>query len=183
MTVIALLNMVFGGYGMIVGLYGVTLAHAMFSSSLRMSAFSQLLHLLIVALGFSVLVLATGIIGLVAGISIFSLRPWARALSLLYGALFVVTGITSSVINNVASPDQSMVLAIATTLVIYLPYPIILYVVFYKPTWKATFTPVSAPVSSFRPRSTDTSLRTKTPSPPSGPPTPTSKKSGVGSRR
>jgi len=37
------------------------------------------------------LMLGTGIVGLIAGIGIFILRPWARSVSLVFGALSVVS--------------------------------------------------------------------------------------------
>jgi hypothetical protein len=148
MTAIAVLNIVFGGIGILNGLFQLLGAIYLMSELLRL----DVLSIPIARLAFSVLILATGSVGLIAGIAIFKLRPWARALSLVYSGLLIVSSVFSyfavPVIATIGTYDIGSISADGLTrLIIFcamyvalpVPYALLLCVVFYKPARKATF--------------------------------------------
>jgi len=151
MTAIAVLNIVFGGLGILNGLHLVLGFLALMYELLRLGVF----EIPIARWAFSLLILATGIVGLVAGIGILMLRPWARALSLVYGGLLIFSCVGSFVAvpiiatigtYDVRSIDAYGLVRLIIYSVIYIvipvilvPYSLILFVVFYKPAWKVTF--------------------------------------------
>ncbi len=92
MTAIAVGNIFLGGLGILNGLFLVLGFLAFMYELLRLGVF----EFPIARLAFPLLVLATGIVGLIAGIGIFMLRPWARVLSLVYGGLLIVSCVGSS---------------------------------------------------------------------------------------
>jgi len=114
---------------------------------LRLGVFEFPVFRLAVAL----LILGTGIVGLIAGIGVFRLRPWARALSLVYGGLFLVSSVVPFVAGVVASygaadfakfTTYDVVRTIITSVIyvaIPVPYSLILFVVFRKSAWNAAF--------------------------------------------
>jgi hypothetical protein len=81
MTAIAVLNIILGGFVILNGLFHVLGYLVLMYELLRLGVFEIPLARLAVSLP----ILATGIVGLIAGIGIFRLRPWARTLSLLFG--------------------------------------------------------------------------------------------------
>ena len=96
MTAMAVLNVILGGIGILNGLFLLLGALYLMSELLRMGAF----YIPIARLAFCLLILATGVVGLIAGLGIFRLRPWARALSLVYAGLLIF----SSVVSYLAVP-------------------------------------------------------------------------------
>lgn len=157
MTAIAVLNIIFGGVGILNGLYLVLGAFALMLELLRLDVFA----IPAARLAFALLILATGIVGLIAGIGIFALRPWARALSLVYGSLLIFSSALSffavPIIASIGTYDIGSLSADGLTRliifgVIYVvfpaPYAFLLYVVFYKPAWKTTFAKGSASLTS-----------------------------------
>jgi hypothetical protein len=155
---IAVLNIIFGGVGILNGLYLVLGAFALMLELLRLDVFA----IPAARLAFAFLILATGIIvGLIAGIGIFALRPWASALSLVYGSLLIFSSALSffavPIIASIGTYDIGSLSADGLTRliifgVIYVvfpaPYAFLLYVVFYKPAWKTTFAKGSASLTS-----------------------------------
>jgi hypothetical protein len=150
MTAIAVLNIVFGGVGILNGLYLILGFLAFMYEGLRLGIF----NFPVARWAFSLLALATGIVGLVAGIGILMLRPWARALSLVYGGLLIVSCVGSFVVvpiiatigtglYDIRSIDAYGLARLIIFSVIYIvipvPYSPIIFLVFHKPAWKATF--------------------------------------------
>jgi hypothetical protein len=148
MTAIAVLNIIFGGLGILNGLFNVLGALALMYQLLRLGVF----QIPVARSAFSVLTLATGIVGLIAGIGMFALRPWARALSLVYAGLLILSSVFSFFVvpilasistYDIASIDAHGLARLIIFSVIYVvlpvPYALLLCVVFFKPAWKAAF--------------------------------------------
>ena len=148
MTAIAVLNIIFGGLGILNGLFNVLGFLALMYQLLRLGVF----EIPVARVAFSVLTLATGIVGLIAGIGMFALRPWARPLSLVYGGLLILSCVFSFFIvpilasigsYNIGSIDAYGLARLILFSIIYVvlpvPYALLLCVVFYKPAWKAAF--------------------------------------------
>ena len=147
MTAIAVLNIAFGGLGIVNGLFHLLGFFILLYELLRLGVFELPVARLAVAL----LILGTGIVGLIAGIGVFRLRPWARALSLVYGGLFLVSSVVPFVAGVVASygaadfakfTTYDVVRTIITSVIyvaIPVPYSLILFVVFRKSAWNAAF--------------------------------------------
>lgn len=148
MSAIAVLNIIFGGIGILNGLYLVLGAFALMSELSRLDVFA----IPAARVAFALLILATGIVGIIAGIGIFTLRTWARALSLVYGLLLMVSSAISffavPIIASIGTYDIGSLSAdgLARLIlfgVIYVafpaPYALLLYFVFYKPPRRRTF--------------------------------------------
>jgi hypothetical protein len=100
---------------------------------------------------FSVLILATGTVGLIAGVRLLALCPSARVLSLVFGGLLIFSSVfsffTVPIIASIGSYDISSIsteglvrLIIFGGIDVVLPvfFSFILFAAFYKPGWKAT---------------------------------------------
>jgi hypothetical protein len=148
MTAIAVFNIIFGGLGILNGLFLVLGSFVLMYELLRLDVF----EIPVGRLSFALLILATGIVGLIAGIGIFALRPWARALSLVYGGLLIVSAVLSffavPIIATIGTYDigsigaynlARLIIFSAIYVVVPVPYALLLCVVFYKPAWKTTF--------------------------------------------
>ena len=105
---------------------------------------------------FALLVLAAGVVGIIAGIGMLRLRLWARRLSLVFGGLLILasggllmlisvfTPFIMPIIASIGTYDPSSDLAAMipfTVTYIVLPvfYAFVLCVVFRRPAWQATF--------------------------------------------
>jgi hypothetical protein len=148
MTAIAVLNIVFGGLGILNGLFQLLGSLVLLHELLRLGVF----EIPLARLTFSLLILATGIVGVIAGIGMFALRPWARALSLVYGGLLIFSCVFSffmvPIIASIGAYDIGSIgaydlarLIIFSVIYVVLPviYSFLLCIVFYKPAWKTTF--------------------------------------------
>jgi len=148
MTAIAVLNIAFGSLGILNGLFLVLGSLALMYELLRMGAFG----IPIARLTFSLLILATGIVGLIAGIGMLALRPWARPLSLAYGGYLRLSSVfsffTVPIIASIGTYDVGSIstydlvrLIIFIVIYVVLPvfYSLLLFVVFSKPAWKTIF--------------------------------------------
>jgi uncharacterized membrane protein (DUF2068 family) len=148
MTAIAVLNIIFGGLGILNGLFNVLGSLTLMHELLRLGVF----EIPMARSAFSLLTLATGIVGLIAGIGMFALRPWARALSLVYGGLLILSSVfafftvpilASIGTYDIASIDAYGLARLIIFSVIYVvlpvPYSLLLCAVFYKPAWKTAF--------------------------------------------
>jgi hypothetical protein len=82
MTVIAVLNIVVGGIEILAGLSQLPGAVMMYDPDLF------IIPAALVA--FALLVLAAGVVGIIAGIGMLRLRSWARRLSLVFGGLLIL---------------------------------------------------------------------------------------------
>jgi uncharacterized membrane protein (DUF2068 family) len=145
MTALAVLNIVFGGLGIASGLLRVPRSIVLMYESWRLNVlmFSTTSGALI-----ALLILAAGVVGLIAGIGIFALRPWARTLSLVYGGLFVFSSVVSFAASIVSSHGAYDVTIIMILVVMYVAIPVayalVLFLAFQRPGWKATFADGSA---------------------------------------
>ncbi|SHJ39237.1 hypothetical protein SAMN05444159_0496 [Bradyrhizobium lablabi] len=148
MTAIAVLTIIFGGLGILNGLFQVLHFLVLMYELLRVGLF----EIPVAPLTFSLLSLATGIVGLITGIGMFALRPWARALSLVYGGLLILSSVfsffTLPIIASIGTYDIGSIgasglarLIIFSVIYLVLPvlYPLLLCVVFFSPAWKITF--------------------------------------------
>jgi hypothetical protein len=151
MTAIAVLTIIFGGLGILSGLFHVLGSLVLMYELLRLGVF-EIPIASTYSLPFSLLVLATGIVGLIAGIGMFALRPWARELSLVYGGLLILSSVfscfTLPIIATIGTYDIGSIsasglarLIIFGVIYLVLPvlYPLLLCVVFFSPAWKITF--------------------------------------------
>jgi hypothetical protein len=148
MTAVASLNIVFGVLVILMGLFLALGVIALLIEQSRLGVFA----LPVARSAFAILVLATGIIGLVAGIGMFSLHPWARDLSLAFAGLlivccalsfFLVPIIASIGTYDLRAIDAFNLVRLALFSAIFLAIPIIyapiLCVAFSRPAWKAAF--------------------------------------------
>jgi hypothetical protein len=94
-------------------------------------------------LEFAFFALAVSTVGVVAGIGIFRMAAWARAVSLVYAGLWALNaGILLIFPIQPATPGANASAAIIGHVVgicFGLSYPIILFILFQKPNWKAAF--------------------------------------------
>jgi hypothetical protein len=148
MTAIAVLNIIFGGLEILNGLFQLLGSIVLMLELSRQGVF----EVPIAHLTFSLLLLATGIAGIIAGIGMFALRPWARALSLVYGGLLISSAVFSffivPIIATIGTYDIGSIsayglarLIIFSAIYVVLPvlYSLLLCVVFYNTAWKTTF--------------------------------------------
>jgi hypothetical protein len=155
MTAVAVLNIVFGGLGVLNGLFFVAGALTFMRELARQGVF----EIPVERVAFALLALATGIVGLIAGIGILKLRPWARALSFAYaGLLILLCGLSFAFVPIIASigtydPGEVDADGLARLIVfgaIFLAIPLIyapvLCIALSRSAWKATFTPAPPPL-------------------------------------
>jgi hypothetical protein len=148
MTAIAVLNIIMGILEILNGLFQLARALTLFYNMLQVGLF----EVPTTDLAFSLLLLATGTVGLIAGIGISGLRPWARTLSLVFGGLLILSAVASyfivPIIASIGTYDLGsisaeglarLIIFSAVDVVLPVPYALILFVVFSKPLWKSTF--------------------------------------------
>jgi hypothetical protein len=154
MTAIAVFNIVFGGLGILNGLYFFLGSFVLTSELRRLGVF----EVPVGRFAFALLVFATGVVGLIAGIGVLTLRPWARSLSLGYGALLLLSRVAYffvvPIIASLSTVDLSsfgtddvlrLIIFSAKDVVIPVIYTPILYIVFCKSTWRTAFARVERP--------------------------------------
>jgi hypothetical protein len=157
MTAIAVLNIVFGALGILAGLFNLLGVMALMNEMVRLHVF----EVPIARLSFSLLLLATGIIGMIAGVGMFAPRPWARKLSLAYAGLLIASAVfsylTIPLIGTIGTYDIRSITGFnLARLIIFgviyvampVPYSIVLCVVFCTSTWRAAFAKIAAPQSA-----------------------------------
>ena len=146
MKAIAVLNIVVGAIVILGGLFQLLYALTLFWELLRMGVFDlPVIHLL-----FSFLLLATGIVGLIAGIQMRALRPPARELSLVFAGFLIVSAVLSyfiiPIIASIGTYDLGsinaeglarLIIFCAVYVVVPVCYALLLFVVFSTPSWKA----------------------------------------------
>jgi len=149
MTVIAVLNIVFGSLEILKGLFHAAGAVVYVYELLRLGAGFDIP---VARVMFSLLLLTTGVVGLTAGFGLLGLRSSARALSLVFGGLLIVSCALSflavPIIASLGTYDVGSLdsynlarLIIFTVLFVVFPvsYSLVLCVVFHRPAWKAAF--------------------------------------------
>lgn len=147
MTVIAVLNIVVGGIEILAGLFPLR------------GAYEWGVDLFVIPaalVAFALLVLAAGVVGIIAGIGMLRLRSWARRLSLAFSGLLILsaggllmlisifTPFIMPIIASIGSYDPisdpaAMIPFTVTYLVLPVSYSFVLFVVFNRPAWRATF--------------------------------------------
>ncbi len=147
MTVIAVLNIVVGGIEILAGLFPLRGALAWGVDMFIVPA---------ALVAFALVILAAGVVGIIAGIGMLRLRAWARRLSLVFGGLLILvagglfmlisvfTPFIMPIIASIGSYDPSADLAAmipfaVTYFVLPVFYALVLWVVFRRPAWQATF--------------------------------------------
>lgn len=148
MTAIAVLNIIVGGLVILSGLFQLLGAIVLMSELSRLGVF----EIPMARLTFSLLILATGVVGLIAGVGMLGPRPWARALSLVFAGLLIVSAVfsyfTVPIIATIGAYDIGSIdaynlarLIIFSVIYVVLPvlYSILLCLVFYRPAWKTAF--------------------------------------------
>jgi hypothetical protein len=151
MIAVAVLNICFGLLVILMGLFLALGVMALLYEQSRLGVF----ELPVARSAFAILVLVTGVIGLVAGIGMFGLRPWARDLSLAFAVLLIVCCVLSfflvpiiGSIGTIGTSDLRAIdafglvrLAVFSAIFIAIPaiYAPILCIAFSRPAWKAAF--------------------------------------------
>ena len=148
MTAIAVLSIILGGLVILHGLFQALGAVVLMRELSRLGVF----QIPMARVTFSLLVLATGVVGIIAGIGTLSLRPWARPLSLVFGGLLILSAVSSYVtvpiIASIGTYDLGSIVAsglvrliIFGAICVVLPvlYSGVLCVAFHTPAWKAAF--------------------------------------------
>jgi len=153
MTAIAVLDIIFGVLGILAGLFNLLGAFVLLYELLRVGLF----EIPMARLTFSLLLLATGVVGVIAGLGTRALRPSARTLNLVYAGLLIASAVlsyfTTPIIGTIGTYDIGSISAEGLTrLIIFgfiyvafpVPYSLVLCAVFSTPAWKATFAPGGA---------------------------------------
>lgn len=153
MTAIAVLNIVLGGLEILNGLFQLLGSYILIFELWRQGALQSVFEIPVARPAFSLLLLATGVVGLIAGIGMLALHLWARPLSLVYGGLLIASAVfsffTVPIIASIGTYDigaisvDGLVRLIIFGLIDVLlpvPYAVVLWIVFFRPAWKATFT-------------------------------------------
>ena len=152
MTVIAVLSIVVGGIEILAGLFPLRGALDMVYHEWR----TVIVVIPAALMAFALVVLAAGVVGIIAGIGMLRLRSWARRLSLAFGGLLILVSVgvlmliavfTPFIMPIIASigsydPSADLVAMIPFTIVYFaLPmfYAVVLSVAFSMPAWRATF--------------------------------------------
>ena len=147
MTAIAVFTIILGGLEILAGLFELLGSFVLMFELLRLGVFE-----IPTRLTFSLLILATGIVGLISGIGMFGLRPRARTLSLVFGALLILSTVfsyfTVPIIATIGTYDIGSIsaynlarLIIFAAIYVVLPvlYSLPLCVVLCNPAWKTAF--------------------------------------------
>ena len=148
MTVIGILNFVFGGLGcigsllLILGggafaLFGSAMEEAAAADGTSTEGFAEA-----AATGGAMFVLlglvgmALGILLIVAGVGVMKVRPWGRTCSLAYAGSKIIMGVGAAIIGGFGF----------VTIMGFI-YPVVLGVLFTRPAWKAAFSAETAATS------------------------------------
>jgi hypothetical protein len=139
---------VFGGLVILMGLFLALGVLALLYEQSRLGVFA----LPVARSAFAILVLATGTVGLVAGIGILKLRPWARGTSQAFAGLLIICCVLSfflvPIIASIGTYDLRAIdafnlvrLALFSAIFLAIPalYAPILCIAFSRPAWKAAF--------------------------------------------
>ena len=152
MIAVAVFNICFGGLVILMGLF---LALGVMAFTLELLRLGGGFEIPVARAAFAILVLATGIVGLVAGIGMLKPRRWARAASLAFAGLLIMSCVLSffavpaiASIGTIGTADLHAIdafdlvrLALFVAIFIAIPviYAPILCLVFNTPAWKTAF--------------------------------------------
>jgi hypothetical protein len=148
LTAIAVANIALGVLEILNGLFQLVGSLVLIRELLRLGVFEMPAARLM----FSFMLIATGIVGLVAGIRMTALRPSARTLTLVFGGLLILSAVCSFfVVPIIASIGSYDIRSISTdglarlilfgVLYVALPvaYSVLLFVIFSRSDWRAAF--------------------------------------------
>jgi hypothetical protein len=148
MTAIAIISIVLGVLEILNGLFRLCGTIVLIYELLRLDVF----ELPMARLLFSLLILATGIVGVIAGFGTWTLRPWTRPLNLVFGGLLILSIVSSyfivPIISSIGTYDLRSLdtrglarLIIFGLIDVVLPvsYAPLLFVVLSEPAWKTAF--------------------------------------------
>jgi len=160
MTAIAVLNMISGVVVILAGLLNVLGVLYLLHQQLRLGVFESPT----VRGTFALLLLATGIVGLIAGFAMRAPRPWARTVSLVYAGLLIASSVLACFIvpilatigtydiTSVPAEGLARLIVFGVIYVLFpVPYAIVLCVVFCTTSWKAVFAKGGAPGPALAP--------------------------------
>jgi hypothetical protein len=152
MIAVAVFNTCFGGLVILMGLF---LALGVMAFTLELLRLGGGFEIPVARAAFALLVLATGIVGLVAGIGMLKPRHWARTASLAFASLLIMSCVLSffavpaiASIGTIGASDLRAVdtfdlvrLALFVAIFIAIPviYAPILCIVFNTRAWKTAF--------------------------------------------
>jgi|GEM_PF-1476037 len=146
MTAIAVLNLVFGAILALTNLWVMMGLHAVMSRSF---AGAEATAAAMTRLGMSLYYVVCGAVAIVAGVGVLKVAPWGRILSLAYAGLIIPGYVIDIFLPTIGeSSDGGLVLGakiIGSIIgsVFWMIYPVILLIVFQKPSWKEAFKPKS----------------------------------------
>lgn len=148
MTAIAVVNIALGLLEILNGLFQLLGSLVLIRELMRLGVFERPPARLM----FSFMLVATGTVGLIAGIGVIALRRSARTLSLVFGGLLILSSVWSFFVVPIVasigtydirslSADGLARLILFSVIYVALPvvYSIFLFVVFSSPNWKAAF--------------------------------------------
>ncbi len=148
MIAVAVVNMIFGALVILMGLFLALGVLALLYEQSRLGVF----ELPVARAAFAILVLATGVVGLVAGIAILRLRASGRELSLAFASLLIVCCVLSfflvQIIGSIGTYDLRAIdafdlirLAVFSAIFLVIPviYAPIVCIAFSRRAWKSAF--------------------------------------------
>lgn len=143
MTAIAVLDIILGSLESLKGVFHTSVAIRLMSELSRLGAF-YIPWVKVVAL--PLLLFATGIVGLIAGIGLLALRSWARALNLVFGGLLILSSalayltipILASIgtydVGSLSSDNLARLIVFVVLYVLFpVPYALLICAIFKKP--------------------------------------------------
>ena len=148
MTAFAVLNITLGVLEILNGLFQLIGSLVLVYELVRLGVFERPPARLF----FSFMLVATGIVGLVAGVEVLAPRPSARPLSFVFGRLLIFSSVCSffvvPIIASIGTYDirslsaeglARLVLFALSYIVLPVSYSSFLFVVFSRADWRATF--------------------------------------------
>lgn len=139
MTAVGVLDIILGVFVLLQGLFVILLGHGLLPATFA-DPESALGLAIIIALG--LVALTAGVIGLVAGIGVFKLRPWGKAMSLLFAALWVADSVGAMILfaaRSSAETESTDINGRVVAILLRSAYLVVLAALFAKPSWKAAF--------------------------------------------
>ena len=129
MTAVAVVNIVLGSFVLLTGLFAIILGQSGIISAPQADT--------AVLIGIGLLSAAGGVIGVIAGIGVLKLRPWGKAMTI----LFVVLWIVDSVLALANSTEESFINTDGTVVILVLRtvYLAVLLGLFNQRKWKIAF--------------------------------------------
>jgi hypothetical protein len=148
MTVIAVLNIVVGSIESFAGSVQLLDVHELWRLGDTI--------IVVARVGLGIPALAAGVVGIIAGIAMLTLRPWARVLSLAFSGCLTLMSVLLLILTSAFTPliipvlasigsydlsatNAGLTLFAVSYLALPLSYALVLSVVFRKSAWRAMF--------------------------------------------